>query len=74
MGADEAIHFALLDRRLTLDFLEHLFALPFAFFQARPTGDLLMRLGSNVAVRQIVTSTALSARNTPDRTASLAIS
>lgn len=50
----------LVDARLTLDFLEHLIALPYAFFQRRSTGDLLMRLNSNVIVRQILTSGVLS--------------
>lgn len=49
-----------LDAGMTLDFLEHLFALPFAFFQSRSAGDLMMRLNSNRIVREIVTSAALS--------------
>lgn len=50
-----------LDAKLTLQFLEHLFALPFSFFQARSAGDLMMRLNSNASVREIITSGALSA-------------
>ncbi len=49
-----------LDARMTLDFLEHLFDLPFAYFQIRSTGDLMMRLNSNATVREIITSSALS--------------
>jgi ABC-type bacteriocin/lantibiotic exporter with double-glycine peptidase domain len=48
------------DGRMTLDFLEHLIALPYAFFQKRSTGDLLMRLNSNVLIRQTLTSGVLS--------------
>jgi ABC-type bacteriocin/lantibiotic exporter with double-glycine peptidase domain len=50
----------LADSKLTLDFLEHLMGLPYAFFQRRSTGDLLMRLNSNVLIRQTLTSGALS--------------
>src|SRR5262245_34491909 len=49
-----------LDLRMTLEFLDHLIRLPFAFFQTRQTGDLLMRLNSNATIREILTSTALS--------------
>jgi ABC-type bacteriocin/lantibiotic exporter with double-glycine peptidase domain len=49
------------DARLSLDFLEHLIALPYAFFQRRSVGDLLMRLNSNVLIRQVLTSGMLSA-------------
>ena len=49
-----------LDARLTLDFLDHLVALPYAFFQKRSVGDLMMRLNSNATIREIVTSGALS--------------
>jgi ATP-binding cassette, subfamily B, bacterial len=50
----------IVDTRMTLGFLEHLIALPYAFFQRRSTGDLMMRLNSNVLVRQILTSGVLS--------------
>lgn len=49
-----------LDSQLTHDFLEHLVRLPFSFFQQRSAGDLLMRLGSNAAIREILTSAVLS--------------
>jgi ABC-type bacteriocin/lantibiotic exporter with double-glycine peptidase domain len=49
-----------LDARMTLDFLEHLLALPYGFFQRRATGDLIMRLNSNTVIREILTSSALS--------------
>ncbi|HSY47943.1 MAG TPA: ABC transporter transmembrane domain-containing protein [Thermoanaerobaculia bacterium] len=50
-----------LDSRMTLDFLDHLVDLPYSFFQQRSTGDLMIRLNSNTAVREILTSGALSA-------------
>ena len=50
-----------LDSEFTLRFLDHLIELPYSFFQQRPTGDLMMRLSSNSAVREILTLTALSA-------------
>jgi len=49
-----------LDLRLTFDFVEHLMRLPFAFFQSRHTGDLIMRLGSNAVIRGTLTSALLS--------------
>lgn len=49
-----------LDAQLTLDFLEHLVHLPFAFFQRRSAGDLLMRMASNATIREILTSGVLS--------------
>lgn len=49
-----------LDARMTLNFLEHLLALPYAFFQRRSAGDLMMRLNSNTIIREILTSGALS--------------
>jgi ATP-binding cassette, subfamily B, bacterial len=51
----------LLDAKLTVGFLDHLVDLPYAFFQRRSAGDLLMRLASNATVREILTSGALSA-------------
>ena len=49
-----------LDAQLTLDFVDHLVALPFAFFQERSAGDLMMRMNSNTTVREILTAGALS--------------
>jgi ATP-binding cassette subfamily B protein len=49
-----------LDARMTLGFLEHLVGLPYAFFQRRSAGDLMMRLNSNSTIREILTSGALS--------------
>jgi ATP-binding cassette subfamily B protein len=48
------------DAKVTADFLEHLTALPFSFFETRTVGDLLLRLNSNAMVREILTSGVLS--------------
>jgi ABC-type bacteriocin/lantibiotic exporter with double-glycine peptidase domain len=44
----------------TLRFLDHLITLPYSFFQQHTTGDLMMRLGANTSIKQILTSTTLS--------------
>ena len=49
------------DLRTTLGFLEHLVALPYTFHLSRSSGDLMMRLRSNSYVREILTTTTLSA-------------
>jgi ATP-binding cassette, subfamily B, bacterial len=49
-----------LEATFTLRFLDHLIRLPYSFFQQRTSGDLMMRLGSNTAVRDILTSTLFS--------------
>src|SRR5262249_51624403 len=43
-----------LDARLMLGFFEHLLRLPFRFFQQRSSGDLLLRLGSNALIRELL--------------------
>ncbi len=50
-----------MDVHMMLGFLEHLVSLPYAFFQRRSAGDLLMRVNSNTTMREILTSTAMSA-------------
>jgi ABC-type bacteriocin/lantibiotic exporter with double-glycine peptidase domain len=50
-----------LDLRLVLGFLDHLVSLPYAFFQRRSGGDLLMRVSSNQVIREVLSSQALSA-------------
>lgn len=50
-----------LDVRMSLGFLEHLVSLPFTFFQTRSAGDLMMRVNSNVQMRELLTSNTLSA-------------
>lgn len=49
-----------LDTQMSLGFLEHLVELPFAFFQQRSTGDLMMRVNSNSTIRELLTSNAVS--------------
>src|SRR5262249_60868879 len=49
-----------LDSQMTLGFLEHLVSLPYAFFQQRPAGDLMMRVNSNAQIREMLTSSTLS--------------
>lgn len=50
-----------LDSEMVVDFVEHVLSLPFRFFQQRTTGDLLMRVSSNVTLRDIFTTESLSA-------------
>ncbi len=42
-------------------FVSHLLSLPFAFFERRPAGDLIDRIRSNSAIREIVSGAAVSA-------------
>jgi ABC-type bacteriocin/lantibiotic exporter with double-glycine peptidase domain len=48
------------DSQMTFGFLEHLVDLPYAYFQNRPSGDLLNRVSSNANIREILTSTTTS--------------
>lgn len=48
------------DSKVMGDFFEHLLSLPTSFFQQRQSGDLLLRLGSNAAIREVVTSQTIS--------------
>ncbi|HEX4421392.1 MAG TPA: peptidase domain-containing ABC transporter [Kofleriaceae bacterium] len=50
-----------LDVRLTLDFVDYLSRLPYNFFQRRSAGDLMMRVNSNATMRELLTSSSLSA-------------
>lgn len=45
-----------LDAQVSVAFFEHLLKLPFSFFQQRSTGDLLLRLSSNGAIREAFTT------------------
>ncbi|HYO67576.1 MAG TPA: peptidase domain-containing ABC transporter, partial [Archangium sp.] len=49
-----------IDTGMTLGFLDHLVDLTFSFFQLRPAGDLMMRVGMQSKVREILSSTAIS--------------
>lgn len=50
-----------LELRFTLRFLDHLTELPYSYFQQHTAGDLMVRLGTNTSVKEILTSTTLSA-------------
>jgi ATP-binding cassette, subfamily B, bacterial len=52
---------ARIDVHQMLGFVEHLLALPYAFFQQRATGDLLARVASNAMLREILSNQLLSA-------------
>lgn len=52
---------ARLDMQMMLGFFDHLLSLPYRFFQQRSNGDLLMRLGSNSVIREVLTNQILSA-------------
>jgi ABC-type bacteriocin/lantibiotic exporter with double-glycine peptidase domain len=49
-----------LDSELTVGFLHHLTSLPFGFFQARPAGDLILRVNSNANIREALTSDTIT--------------
>jgi ATP-binding cassette subfamily B protein len=51
----------IVDTRLTVGVLHHLAALPYAFVARRSVGDLALRIRSTAAVRELLTSSALSA-------------
>jgi ABC-type bacteriocin/lantibiotic exporter with double-glycine peptidase domain len=50
-----------LDFELATNFIAHLAELPYAFFQRRQTGDLMMRVNSNSRIREFLASTVVSA-------------
>jgi ATP-binding cassette, subfamily B, bacterial len=50
-----------MDAQMTLELNEHLLALPFGYFQQRSAGDLVLRLASSAQIRDVLTSSALSA-------------
>src|SRR5699024_7518273 len=47
--------------QLTLNFFEHTLSLPFVFYQQRGSGDLMVRLTSNVSIQNILTQQSLAA-------------
>lgn len=51
---------ARLDSELTVGFFKHLLSLPYRFFQQRNSGDLLMRLSSNAAIREALANCTTS--------------
>lgn len=50
-----------IDASMTLGFLDHMLRLPYAFFQSRQTADLIIRVNSISAIRDVLTSSLLSA-------------
>jgi ATP-binding cassette, subfamily B, bacterial len=50
-----------MDTQMTLELNEHLLSLPFSYFQQRSAGDLVLRLASSAQIRDVLTSSALSA-------------
>jgi len=51
---------ARVDTQMLLGFFEHLLSLPYRFFQQRSSGDLLSRLSSNLAIREVLTNQIIS--------------
>jgi len=51
---------AKMDIQMMPGFFEHLLRLPYQFFQQRSSGDLLARMNSNTAIRDLLTSQVLS--------------
>lgn len=49
-----------IDARLSADVFDHMLGLPYPYFQTRSAGDLLLRVRSGAAIRQIVTTGLLS--------------
>lgn len=48
------------DTTMMLNFFEHLLSLPYRFFQLRLSGDLLARMNSNLAIRDLLTNQLIS--------------
>jgi len=48
------------DAKATLNFFDHLLALPYRFFNIRSTGDLVLRVESNSSIRELLTGSTLS--------------
>ncbi|HEY5002285.1 MAG TPA: ABC transporter transmembrane domain-containing protein [Ktedonobacteraceae bacterium] len=49
-----------LDTDMMLNFFEHMLSLPYRFFQLRLNGDLLARMNSNLAIRDLLTNQLIS--------------
>jgi len=49
-----------MDTKMTIGFLAHLMALPYAYFSRRSAGDLQLRVQSNTNIRELLTSSLLS--------------
>ncbi|HXR66304.1 MAG TPA: cysteine peptidase family C39 domain-containing protein, partial [Ktedonobacteraceae bacterium] len=49
-----------IDTNMMLNFFEHMLSLPYRFFQLRLSGDLLARMNSNLAIRDLLTNQLIS--------------
>ncbi|GHO43747.1 NHLP family bacteriocin export ABC transporter peptidase/permease/ATPase [Ktedonospora formicarum] len=49
-----------IDVQMTLHFFTHMLSLPYRFFQVRLSGDLLSRMSSNAAIRDLLSSQLIS--------------
>jgi ATP-binding cassette subfamily B protein len=49
-----------IDTDMMLNFFEHMLSLPYRFFQMRLNGDLLARVNSNLAIRDLITNQLIS--------------
>lgn len=49
-----------IDASITSSFFEHLLTLPLRFFQQRPSGDILTRVASNTAIRDLISNHLVS--------------
>ncbi len=49
-----------IDTDMMLNFFEHMLSLPYRFFQLRLNGDLLARVNSNLAIRDLLTNQLIS--------------
>jgi ATP-binding cassette subfamily B protein len=50
-----------IDIPLILGYFEHVYRLPFRFFDSRPVGDILTRFGDAMTIKNVLTGAALSA-------------
>jgi ATP-binding cassette, subfamily B, bacterial len=49
-----------MDSQMTVSFVSHLLSLPYAYFNQRSAGDLILRVRSNSEIRELLTSSLLS--------------
>lgn len=49
------------EAKMSFSFVEHMLALPYAFFQQRSAGDMMMRMSSQGMIRELLTTSTLSA-------------
>lgn len=49
-----------LDSQLTTNFVSHMLKLPYQYFEIRSRGDLMMRINSNITIREILSQKMIS--------------